>query len=603
MSDKFAKIEAEYTVADYLKQRLEEIGLEQMFGVAGNYTAAFLDTILADKASPIKISGNSNEICAGFAADAYARLKGVSALYVTYSVGAFTLLNTIAGSYVEQVPVVLINGAPTNKEDAIEKNAGLMYSHTTGYQFVDIHMFRPITVAAERITNARQAVHQIDSALTALLTQKRPVYLEVTEDVWRAACAKPVGTLQSGIDATITVSEVDAAVQATVEMMMAQPKSIFWAGIEIQRYGLQDEFLSLLTTLNKEHVLPDNEIKFVTSALSKSVISEQNPWFEGCVTLNKEEVASLVGDDGVLVGMGAWTTGKDTGNQDIRSSHTILAAHDGVFVGAEYFPAVQLKDYLVGLDKAFAKLAGQQKPCLSGLRLPLTPQLMTASSAGDQTLGYDNFFAAMGDWLTEDDVMVVDAGFPLIGSQPVPIPARNGFVAQAAWLAIGYSVPAGTGVKCACPDKRAIVVVGDGAFHETCQAVADQHAYGQNTVVFVLANGIYGIEQYLVNPNPFRKPPVDYSDKMLDSVYPYNDLPKWNISKVTDAFGGEGRTVSNLGELLGVMEEIRATPDKNFVVEVVIPETVVPAAIQKEAASKVGEDEIENPNWPPSSIF
>lgn len=164
-------MEQHYTVSDYLKERLEQLGMDQMFGVAGNYTAPLLDTILADKESPIKINGNANEMCAGYAADAYARLNGICGLYVTYSVGAFSLLNTIAGSFVEQVPVVLINGAPTNKEDAIEKNAGLLYSHTTGYQFVDIHMFRPITAAAERITNGAQAKFQIDAALTALLTQ------------------------------------------------------------------------------------------------------------------------------------------------------------------------------------------------------------------------------------------------------------------------------------------------------------------------------------------------------------------------------------------------------------------------------------------------
>lgn len=70
-----------YSVASYLKIRLEQLGLERMFGVAGNYTAAFLDIILADKDSPITISGNANEICAGYAADAYARLKGMGALY------------------------------------------------------------------------------------------------------------------------------------------------------------------------------------------------------------------------------------------------------------------------------------------------------------------------------------------------------------------------------------------------------------------------------------------------------------------------------------------------------------------------------------------
>lgn len=58
---------------------------------------------------------------AGYAADGYARLKGFWAVHTTYSVGAFGLLNTIAGSFTEQVSVLLFNGAPTNNEDSIEK--------------------------------------------------------------------------------------------------------------------------------------------------------------------------------------------------------------------------------------------------------------------------------------------------------------------------------------------------------------------------------------------------------------------------------------------------------------------------------------------------
>ena len=84
-----------------------------------------------------------------------------------------------------------INGAPTNKEACVEANAGLVYSHTTGYDLVDVDVFRPVTAAAERVTNARQAPFQIDSVLTAMLTEHRPGYLEVAEDVWRATCSRP----------------------------------------------------------------------------------------------------------------------------------------------------------------------------------------------------------------------------------------------------------------------------------------------------------------------------------------------------------------------------------------------------------------------------
>lgn len=298
-------------VAQYLKRRLEQLGLERMFGVAGNYTAPFLNTILEDSNSPIAISRNANELCAGYAADGYARLKGISALYVTYSVGALSLLNTIAGSYTEQVPLILINGAPTNKEDSVERYAGLMYAHTTGDIAPNIDVFRGVTVAAERITNAVQACFQIDSVLTAMITYQRPVYIEVTEDVWRAECHAPQGILVSGRGAIITVSETASAVQATMALLQKSKKLILWAGIELQRYGLENEFLDMLATINHADRLNGKPpVHFVTSAFSKSVISETHAWFEGCVTLTQAEIQNLIGTDGCIIGLGRGPSAK-----------------------------------------------------------------------------------------------------------------------------------------------------------------------------------------------------------------------------------------------------------------------------------------------------
>lgn len=586
-----------YTVAKYLKARLEALNLKQLFGVAGNYTAPFLDTILEDPHSPIAISGNANEICAGFAADAYARTQGIGAVYVTYSVGAFSLINTIAGSFVEKVPVVLINGAPTNKEQSIEANAGLLYSHTTGNATIDMELFRPVTAAAERIVDARLAPFQIDAALTALVTQKQPVYLEVAEDVWRAACQAPTGTISASGPVSISVSEAKAAALATVELLKARPKSIFWAGVELQRLGLQDAFVNLLSNWNQHR---QEATGFVTSALSKSVISENHPAFKGCVTLNEKEIQQLIGDDGLIIGVGAWTIGKDTGNQNIRSEGTVLAFDGGVLVGAKYFPAVALADYIAELTTAIADIKDHACMQCAPLQLPVS-RLQAAT--GQVPLGYDSFFHCLNGWLKKDDVLVVDAGFPLIGAQAVKITEQDGFLAQAAWLSIGYSVPAATGVKCARPDKRAMVVVGDGSFHETCQAFSDQSAYGHNTVVFVISNGIYGIEQYLVNPNPFREPPKDYDTPLQNKVYTYNELPRWDFVKFAEAMGGEGRKVTSVTALLDVLEEIRATPDGHFLVELVVDKTNVPKTIADEATAAVGEDETANPHWPPAAKF
>ena len=201
------KAPAANTVANYLKIRLIELGVQDMFGVAGNYAAPFLDTVLADPGQRIKLLGTSTEINAGYAADAYGRYQGYGAAFVTYGVGSFSILNATAGSYVEKVPVLVINGAPTNKENNIEKNAGLLFSHSTGNQLADLDMFEKVTVAAERITDANLAPYQIDKALTAMIAYQQPAYLEVAEDVWRAPCAVPVGELEVNPCLTTSVSE------------------------------------------------------------------------------------------------------------------------------------------------------------------------------------------------------------------------------------------------------------------------------------------------------------------------------------------------------------------------------------------------------------
>ena len=110
-------------------------------------------------------------------------------------------------------------------------------------------------------------------------------------------------------------------------------------------------------------------------------------------------------------------------------------------------------------------------------------------------------------------------------------------------------------------------------------------------------NKIYGIEQLLVNPNPFRgEKKVDYSEPALNTIYPYNKLNNWKYAKLTDAFGGKGLEVRTVTELKAALATIDASPDDNFIVHVHIPETDIPASIEYRTESP-GEDETENPDW------
>ncbi len=592
-----------YTVADYLIQRLSELKLRHLFGVAGNYTAPLLDTMLADPAQRIAMVNMPNELVAGYAADAYARVNGFAAVAVTYSVGAFHALNPFAGAFVEQIPMLLINGSLTNKEWINETQVGLIYSHSLSDPMSNLNVFRQATIAAERICNGIEAPYQIDAVLSACISRSGPVYLEVLEDIWRAPCAPPREPLQIGqsyITNTSDQSSLAQALTATQAMLEQFPEPtalpFFWVGAEIARQGLQAEL---------EDVLAYTQVNYTTSVMGKGVISEDNPLFKGVFTPpNANNDAGFYNANGeflgnCMIGLGAWLTSKDVAFHNITSERTALAAHTGVRVGAEFFPLVQLRDYLAGMktviDNVRRKLG------------TLAPQhRMLAALPGETSMTYNNFFATLAPWLKADHVLTVDAGFPLIGASNLPVHSAGSFICQASWLSIGYSVGAAVGAKCAEADKRVLVIVGDGAFQQTCQAVAAQAALKHNTVVFVINNGIYGIEQNLVNPNPFRnaEQKVNYPDPMYNQVYAYNLLYNWHYDKITECMGGIGRVVDTIAQLQAVLAEIEAHPHSNFVVTINVPQTDSPGTISsKSAASNPGEDEIPNPAWPPEDVF
>lgn len=585
------------TVANYLRIRLEQLGIGHIFGVAGNYTAPFLDTILEEEA-PIKIVGTSTEMNGGHAADAYARYNGYGAAFVTYSVGAFSLLNATAGSFVELAPVLVINGAPTNKESSIEKNAGLLFSHSTGDELVDIDIFRHVTVAAERITDANQAARQIDAVLLAMMREKRPVYLEVTEDVWRADCApEPEQSLVVNHQPSIRVSEVEQAVEAAIQLIKQRPKLLLWAGIELNRLGLEDKFIALLETLNQGRK-KKKAIRFVTSFMSKSVITETNPYFDSCQVISKD----IAGQDGCLLGLGGWSIDASVASRDIRGEGNILASKGGIIVGADFFPMVPLADFMDAMMLKLEILKTKIAPAIPPA-LPQPYEPATLPKPKDK-LTFDMFFYALNPWIAEQHILLAGVGFSLSIASYLKIPAQSGFLTQGAWLSIGYPVGAATGVKCANPDKRAVVVLGDGGFQEVCQAVSDQNFHGQNTVVFVMSNRLYGIEQYLVNPNPFREKRAKYKgkNKILNTLYSYNDLHPWDYVKLAEAFGSKGFKVKTLAELQAVLAVINKDKKSNFLVEVVVPKKDLPIDLAQ-FVKGVGEDEIPHKNWPPANKF
>ncbi|MGZ4905114.1 MAG: thiamine pyrophosphate-binding protein, partial [Halobacteriota archaeon] len=100
-------------VGEYLIERLASLGLQHVFGVPGDYVLGFFKQ-LSD--SPLNLVTTCDELSAGYAADAYARIRGIGAVCITYCVGGLKVVNAAAQAYAEKSPLAIIAGAPGVKE-------------------------------------------------------------------------------------------------------------------------------------------------------------------------------------------------------------------------------------------------------------------------------------------------------------------------------------------------------------------------------------------------------------------------------------------------------------------------------------------------------
>src|ERR1700744_3508958 len=117
-------------VAQYIIARLRDVGVEHVFTVPGDYAAPFIDVL--DSSPGITRVANINELGSGYAADGYGRYKGVGCACVQYGVGTFSLLDCVAGSYVERVPVVVISASPSTSDRVLERTKRILFHHSTG---------------------------------------------------------------------------------------------------------------------------------------------------------------------------------------------------------------------------------------------------------------------------------------------------------------------------------------------------------------------------------------------------------------------------------------------------------------------------------------
>jgi indolepyruvate decarboxylase len=489
------------SIGQYLIRRLQDYGIRDVFGIPGDYVLSFYSQL---SQSNINLVGCTREDCAGFAADAYARVNGMGALCITYCVGGLSVCNSVAGAYAEKSPVVVISGSPGLGERI---NNPLLHHKVRDFR-TQIDVFEKLCVATAELSDPVSAFREIDRVLDACARFKRPVYLEIPRDM---VDVKPqIGHTFQRPENQSDPGALAESVADARRLLENCKRPVILAGVEIHRFALQDQLLALAEA---------TQIPIAATLLGKSVIGETHPLFIGLYegAMGRQHVTDFVEDSDCLLLLGTFMTDINLGifTAHLDPSLCIYATSEQLRIRYHHYHQVQLQDFLQGLIN--------DPPLAPRRPIPreLQPQHEPFVLAGEDRITVTRLFARLNEQLDEKTIVIADIGDALFGATELVIRGRTEFLSPAYYTSMGFSVPAALGAQMARPESRVVVVCGDGAFQMTGQEMSTLVRHGFDPVLIVLDNGGYGTER-----------------KLDAGEWDFNTIQPWNYSRLPDVYGG-----------------------------------------------------------------
>ncbi|EMQ5875876.1 alpha-keto acid decarboxylase family protein [Salmonella enterica subsp. enterica serovar Newport] len=534
-----------YTVADYLLDRLAGCGIGHLFGVPGDYNLQFLDHVIDHPT--LRWVGCANELNAAYAADGYARMSGAGALLTTFGVGELSAINGIAGSYAEYVPVLHIVGAPCS---AAQQRGELMH-HTLGDgDFRHFYRMSQAISAASAILDEQNACFEIDRVLGEMLAARRPGYIMLPADVAKKtaipptqALALPVHEAQSGVETAFRYHARQCLMNSRRIALLAD----FLAG----RFGLRP----LL-----QRWMAETPIAHATLLMGKGLFDEQHPNFVGTYSAgaSSKEVRQAIEDADRVICVGTRFVDTLTAGftQQLPAERTLEIQPYASRIGETWFnlPMAQAVSTLreLCLECAFAppptRSAGQPVRIDKG------------------ELTQESFWQTLQQYLKPGDIILVDQGTAAFGAAALSLPDGAEVVVQPLWGSIGYSLPAAFGAQTACPDRRVILIIGDGAAQLTIQEMGSMLRDGQAPVILLLNNDGYTVERAIHG-----------------AAQRYNDIASWNWTQIPPALNAAQQAecwrVMQAIQLAEVLERL-ARPQRLSFIEVMLPKADLPELLR-----------------------
>jgi pyruvate decarboxylase len=551
-------------LADYLFTRLKQLGIDAVHGVPGDFNLTLLDYVVP---AGLQWVGNANELNAGYAADGYARIKGVSALITTFGVGELSAINAIAGAYAERAAVVHIVGTP----DRPTQDSRRLVHHTfnDGEFGRFAQMAKPVTVAQVDLKDPRTSPEHIDYALTQCLLHSRPVYIQVPVDM--VSVTVPADRLASEIriPEPVPAESSDDAITEIINRVYSAKQPVIMVDGETRAFGITDLVQQLVEITGWPTW---------STAFSWGLLDETLPNVHGIYRgmFDAPAVKKFVDESDLTLCFGAHfsTTNSYVQTSVPKTGPTIHISGTEIKIGDRILRDIPAK---YAVSKILERLERRRISTYSAY-----PDLARPARVGyseelkDQALTQATLWPIVNSIVQPGDIILGETGSPGHGCRDMVLPKHVRTFLPVTWLSIGYMLGAAQGAALAqrelisssnyhgIQSARTILFIGDGSFQMTVQELGTIIRHNLNVTVFLINNDGYTIER------------VIHGLKQA-----YNDVAAWKYTQAPSFFGASEdtftATVKTCGELQQVLETeaLRKVEGLKFV-EVILDREDVP---------------------------
>lgn len=474
------------TGAQAIIRSLEELGVEEVFGMPGGAILPTYDPLMDSKIRHILIR---HEQGAGHAAEGFAISSGrVGCAIVTSGPAAMNVMTAIADANLDSVPIVIITG-----------QVGSALIGTDAFQEADVvGASMPISKHSFLVTQADEIPSRIAEAFHIAATGRPgPVLVDITKD---AQSAQMQFSWPPAFDIPgyrVPTKPSQKQIRAAAAAIAESNAPVLYLGGGVIRSGATAEVLELMdltdapavTTLTARGAVPDSDPRNLGM-----------PGMHGTVAA----VGALQRAD-LVVALGSRFDDRVTGRLDTFAprAKVIHVDIDPAEISKNRpteIPIVgDLKAVIAGLNKALpAALPQSYREDLSGWWRYLN-RLRDSYPLGwteteDGLMAPQYVLTRLSELSGPDAIYATGVGqHQMWAAQFLQIEKPRHFVTSAGLGTMGYGLPAGIGAKVANPDEVVWVVDGDGSLQMTLQEFATAVTNNIPVKVALINNTVLGM--------------------------------------------------------------------------------------------------------------